>query len=79
MVTDEGNSLIEQEYIKAFLAREEWEPDPHKAIRQVFITCDPCGSGQVQDTSTSEMSLVAVAPIYSERVVSVFFFNILAS
>ena len=74
VVSDEGTSLIEGEYIKAFLERKEWTPDEYNSVKHVLITCDPNTSNS---KTSSEMSLVATAHIYGMRVVSTFYIFIL--
>jgi len=67
VVTDEGTSIIESDYIAEFLKRREWIPEQYNHVKQVLITCDPNTSNSAK---SSEMALIATAHIYGMKVVS---------
>jgi hypothetical protein len=71
VVTDEGASLIESEFIKSFLAQKEWEPDEYNSVKHVFITCDPNTSNSAK---SSEMALIATIQWHGMRVVRFYYF-----
>lgn len=68
VVTDEGSSLIESEFIKSFIEREHWVPDEHRTVKHVLVTCDPNGSGSA---NSSEMALIATTQISGQRFVRI--------
>ena len=57
VITDNNSSLIEKEYIDAFLKKPFWEPPPFDYPRQILIICDPNSS---KTASSSEMALMAI-------------------
>jgi len=66
VVTDEGGSLIESEYIKKFLAMPEHVLDVYTAVKHVLVTCDPNTSGSV---GSSEMALMGIINQNGKRVI----------
>lgn len=66
VVTDEGSSLIEKEFVRNFLESPKWSPDKYNSVRHIFITLDPNCSNS---PTSSDMAMVAVAPVGLQRVV----------
>jgi hypothetical protein len=66
VVTDDGNSLIEPEFVKMFFNNPPWTPGMN-AVKHVFITVDPNTSNS---GTAAEMALVATCQVFGMRVVS---------
>lgn len=66
VISDEGTSIVEKQYIKKFLKQPLWTLDEYDKVQYVLIMCDPNTLG---GATSSEMALTAITHINGKRVV----------